>query len=82
MKKVMVSFKRHQGPMHAVLSRAKIGKADKYGRGIWIGENDLPSIRAYFEKHGEPWGKENWWVDGTNIHNQVLYTDFTQLFAE
>lgn len=79
--KKLVSIRHHQGPMYAVLKRAGIGSADKYGRGIWITDADIPSIRAYFSARGNVYGTEEWWLNGTNQHNQVFYTDFVKLFG-
>lgn len=80
MKSVMVSIRRHQGPMYAVLKRAGIGIVDKYGRGIWIKETDLSKIREYFESHGYSYTVNDWWTFGTNQHNTVFYHNFVELF--
>ena len=85
----LVRKNRHMGPMHAVLTRYGIGIEDKFGRGIWILESDLPQIEAAMRKDptfcvvggNYGWPKELC-VNGTNIHNQVLFRDFKKLFTE
>ena len=43
---IMISRHRHQGPICGMLERYGIGQPDRYGRGIWLSEADLPKIIA------------------------------------
>ena len=79
--KTLVRNGRHQAPMHAVLKRARIGRADQYGRGIWVTDRDLPVIEELFAKQGHPYGGD-YWMQGTNQHNTVFLSDFGKLFKE
>lgn len=76
-KKVLIHGYKHERPMLAVLIRYNIGSIDKYDRGRWITEKDLPKIReamsrdsSYRDWYGDPM------VDGTCIHNQVTFSEF------
>ena len=86
MKNVLVRKRRHQGPMHAVLTRYGIGKADQYDRGRWISEADLPLIEVKMETdktaiRGVWNGHPYLFVQGTNKHNSVGMEDFRELFG-
>ena len=79
----LISWKRHQGPMHAVLRRYGIGKPDRYDRGVWISEADLSEILARMKLDPtriEAGGRI--FVQGTNIHNHVEANDFIRLFGK
>ena len=76
-KKVLIHAYKHERPLFAVLIRYNIGSIDKYDRGRWITEKDLPKIReamsrdsSYRDWYGDPM------VDGTCIHNQVTFSEF------
>ena len=68
-------------PMCAVLRRSGIGSEDGYGRGYWLRASDLPKIREWYAAHGTKYGSDLY-VNGTNIHNQVMLSDFEELFRE
>lgn len=77
----------HQRPMLAVLERYGIGCPDKYGRGRWIAEKDLPAIAAGMKKDPTrgsvtQCGMTLEFVQGSNRHNSVTLADFAELFGE
>lgn len=79
----LVRTGHHMGPMYAVLKRYGIGVEDKFNRGLWIQESDLPKIKAGMAldpTRGECQGLV--YVNGTNMHNQVIFRDFEKLFTE
>ena len=79
--KALVKNKSHMRPMVAVLKRYKIGRADQYGRGVWITIKDLPDIidRMDNDKTAIKYPTETF-VQGTNQHNYVSTEDFYKLF--
>ena len=82
---VLVRNGRHMRPLLAVLLRYGIGLHDKYDRGLWISETDLPRIKEHMASdptgHDVMWnGKAFRFVRGTNIHNDVQFSDFNELF--
>ena len=86
-KDVLVRKGQHMGPMYAVLKRYGIGKPDKYDRGLWISSTDLVDILSGMESDPVSYsgihnGKKWIAVNGTNQHNQVLFSDFAKLFSE
>lgn len=80
MKNIMVSSRKHQGPIYSVLKRWGIGSPDKYGRGLWISRRDIPEIRSGFEKYGVTYGSKTLWVEGSNQHNHVSLVEVLALF--
>lgn len=79
----LVRYGRHQLHMAKVLDRYGIGKKDKYDRGIWISEADLPAIKAGMQaQRNKIEGCGDIAVPGTNIHNWVYYHQYVDLFKE
>lgn len=79
-KTALVRNGHHMRPLLAVLKRYGIGTADKYGRGMWISENDLDKIEGSMK--ADPSAFEfggRILVNGTNMHNQVEIADFRGL---
>lgn len=83
MKKGLIRFNKHMGPMYAVLERYNIGTPDHYHRGLWITDNDIPVIldrmkqdKTGFMFHGQIL------VNGTCRHNQVGISDFENVLKE
>lgn len=81
MKSVLVRNGRHQRPMAAVLSRYKLGVKDQYGRGVWLSEAELCCLKEEMKLDETRilQGAEVY-VQGTNIHNHVSFSDFENLF--
>lgn len=74
---------RHMRPMLAVLTRNDIGVVDKYNRGRWISDADLPRIKsAMLTDPTRVVDPRDVFVAGTNQHNHVGFADFTRLFEE
>ena len=83
MVKKLVRKNRHMGPMYAVLSRYGIGSDDQYGRGLWISAADLAAIGECMATDSSKVTGPDWIaVRGTNIHNHVMFSDFSELFSE
>ena len=87
MKNVLVKNGKHMRPLRAVLLRYGIGQPDKYDRGLWISKADLPRIQDGMASdptgHDVRWnGKTYRFVRGTNIHNEVQFSDFENLFEK
>lgn len=81
MKSALIRNGQHQRPLLAVVKRYGIGSPDKYDRGIWISQNDIPAIEAGMQSDPSAFlfgGRLL--VKGTNIHNHVELADFVSLF--
>lgn len=81
MNSVLVKYGRHQRPMAAVLNRYKLGTEDQYGRGVWFSEADLYCLKEEMKLDNTRilQGAEIY-VQGTNMHNHVSFSDFENLF--
>lgn len=86
MSQKLVRNGRHERPLPAVLTRYGIGQPDRYDRGLWISDADLPRIEAGMasdpSRHDVRWnGQVFTFVNGTNMHNDVSMRDFRELFT-